>query len=265
MHVCMHACMYVCMYACLYSCMCVCTYVCMYVYMYSRTYVCMYVYVRSMYSFMYVGMHVFMYVFMRVYLCRYVRMYSCMYIISPLRNIPTGCTFVFRMTVTTPPQSIAIALLGPTWLINVPENKKIISSNGLIPNYTKTFRNNEMQVQFLRAQKTHSNMINYTFCLAVRASRYYVSLYCGVLTNLWWQLARKTNLQGEESAILYNIHRELHRNRNRTFRAGPWPATVRTVNYTYPVTILQWKWTRTSGVRTRRPVVETTARLTTPI
>jgi len=66
---------------------------------------------------MYVGMYVFMYVSLYVLLHVYVRMYVFiylgMYIIYHLRNIPTRCTYVFRMTVTTTPGSIAIALLGP--------------------------------------------------------------------------------------------------------------------------------------------------------
>ena len=148
-----HACMYVCMYVCV--CIHVCMHVCTYARM--RVRVCMYVYVRT-YAFMYVltyaCVHICMYLCMHIYVCTmYVFMYVCMYIICYLRNIPTGCTYVFRTTVTTPPRSIAIALLGPLWLINVPENKKIISSNGLFLNYTKAFRNNEMQVQFLRAKR----------------------------------------------------------------------------------------------------------------
>jgi hypothetical protein len=112
-------------------------------------------------------------------------------------------------------------------------------------------------------QKTHFNVINYTFCLAVRVSWYYVPFYCGVLYQPVMTISAGNQSAGRktrDSAILYKIHRELHRNRH-----GHGPATVRTVNHTYPVTILHWKWTRTSRVRTRRPVVETTARPTTLI
>jgi hypothetical protein len=62
----------------------------MYSHKYIRMYLCTYTYVRT-YVFMYVGM----------------------YIIYHLCNISTGCTCVFRMTVTATPRSIAIALLGP--------------------------------------------------------------------------------------------------------------------------------------------------------
>jgi hypothetical protein len=92
--------------------------------------------------------------------------------------------------------------------------------------------------------KTHSNVINYTFCLSVRVSWYYVPLYCGVLYQPVMTISAGNQSTGGrtcDSAILYKIHRELHRNRNRTFRAGSWAATVRTVNHTYPVTLLHWK------------------------
>ena len=115
-------------------------------------------------------------------------------------------------------------------------------------------------------QKTHSNVINYTFCLTVRVSWYYVPLYCGALYQPVMTISAGNQSRGRrtcDSAILYKMHRELHR--NRSVRAGLWPAIVRTVNHTYPVTILHWKWTRTSGVRTRRPVVEIMARPTTLI
>jgi hypothetical protein len=89
----------------------------------------------------------------------------CVCVVYHLRNISTGCTYGFRMTVTKTLPSIVITLLGLMWFINVSENKKI-SSNGLI----------------LTAKRPTSYVTDYTFCcLAVRVSLNWVPSQCGLL------------------------------------------------------------------------------------